>query len=182
MSTTRAAQRYAKAIMEVAREQNAFDQLTDDFRTIRFAIDHSSDLRNFLATPVIDVRVKGSILKSIFAGKVGPVAERFIALMTAKGRAQDLPAILDAYQHLLDEAQNIVPAKIVTAVELDQEHRRKLEQKVASLSGHTVRAEYSVDPSLVGGFTVKFEDRMIDASIRHQLERLRESLMSGPMN
>lgn len=182
MSTTRAAHRYAKAILEIAQEQNAFDQVTEDFRTIRYAIDHSSDLRNLLATPVIDVRVKERILGEIFRGKVGPVMERFLVLLTAKGRATDLSAIADAYQHLLDKSQNVVPATIMTAIPLDDAQRQMIEERVRTLSGHSVRASYVVDSSLIGGFRVRFEDTMIDASIRHQLERLHESLIGGSLN
>jgi F-type H+-transporting ATPase subunit delta len=182
MATTRVAHRYAKALMEIAQEQGSFDTVIDDVQTLRSAIEGSTDLRNLLASPIIDVHTKERILREIFGGKIGTVADRFIALLATKGRAADLAAILRAFQHLLDIERNVVVATITTAVELDVAQRTRIEERIKQMSGHDVRAEYMVDPSLVGGFRARFEDKMIDASVRHQLERLRISLIEGSSN
>jgi F-type H+-transporting ATPase subunit delta len=165
--------------MEIAKEENVFDVVEEDFRTLRYAITNSRDLLNLLVTPVIDYQVKEKILQQLFAGKIGSVTERFISLMTRKGRAENLPAIIEAFERLLDRERNVVPARITTAVSLDDAQRRKVEDRLNRISGQTVRAEYVVDPSIVGGFRARFEDKMIDASVRHQLERLYESLAEG---
>jgi F-type H+-transporting ATPase subunit delta len=168
--------------MEIAKEQGGFDAVIEDVQTLRSAIAGSLDLRNLLATPIIDNHVKERLLREIFSGKVGTIADRFISLLALKGRAVDLPSVLQAFQDLLDIERNLVVAKIVTAVELDAAQKGRLEDRIKQLSGHDVRAEYTVDPSLVGGFTARFEDKMIDASVRHQLERLRTSLIEGSVN
>src|SRR5205807_2340908 len=118
MSSSRAAERYASAVMEIAKEENVFDAVVEDFRTLRYAITNSRDLLNLLVTPVVDHRVKEKILQQLFAGKIGNVTERFISLMTRKGRAEDLPAIIEAFERLLDRERNVVPARITTAVSL----------------------------------------------------------------
>jgi len=179
MATTRVAQRYAKALMELAKEEGAFDTVVEDVRTIAAAVEHSDDLRNLLRSPIIDERTKEKILREIFGGKIGTIADRFIVLLTLKGRSGDLPDIIDAFNRLLDRERNVVPATITTAVSLDPAQRRKLEERISSLSGHGIRATYVVDPSIIGGFHARFADRMIDASVRHQLERLRESFVEG---
>jgi len=182
MATTRAAHRYAKALMDMSKEEGSFDSVVDDIQTIRATIASSHDLRNFLASPIIDVRKKAAILREIFGGKVGVLMDRFIALLTSKGRAVDLKEIVDAFRVLLDRERNIVVAKITTAVELDAAQKERIESKIKEMSGSDVRAEYSVDPSLIGGFSARFGDKMIDASVRHQLERLRTSFIEGAMN
>jgi F-type H+-transporting ATPase subunit delta len=182
MANTRVAQRYAKAIMEIAQQENSFDAGVEDIQTLRSAMESSPDLRRFLTSPVIDVRKKASILSEIFAAKVGPIMGRFLALLAAKGRATDLPAIVAAFQRLLDTERNVVPATITTALELDPAQKARVEAEIARLSGHSVRASYIIDPSIIGGFRARFEDQMIDATVRHQLERLRESFVAGPMN
>jgi F-type H+-transporting ATPase subunit delta len=182
MIQSRVAQRYAKAVMEIAKEQKDLDRVIEDFRTLRGAIKGSHELRSFLISPVIDERTKEKILRSIFEGKISDTTARFVSLMTAKGRAAELPAIIDAFQTLLDRERNIVPATITTAVEMTAEQKGRLEEQIAQLSGRNVRAEYRVDPALIGGFSARFEDTMIDASVRHQLERMRESLLAGSIN
>lgn len=182
MATTRAAHRYAKALMEMSKEQGSFDSIVEDIQTIRAVIASSHDLRNFLASPIIDVHKKASILREVFGGKVGVLMDRFIALLASKGRAVDLKDIVDAFQVLLDQERNVVVAKITTAVELDAPQKEKVEGKIKEMTGSSVRAEYVVDPSLIGGFTARFADKMIDASVRHQLERLRTSFIEGALN
>jgi F-type H+-transporting ATPase subunit delta len=182
MANTRVAHRYAKAIMEIAQSENAFDVVVEDIQTVRMAMESSADLRRFLASPVIDVHRKQAIIREIFGGKVGSVMDHFLSLLALKGRSADLESIIDAFQRLLDEARNVVPATITTALELDATQKARLEEEITRISGHTVRASYRIDPSIIGGFRARFEDRMIDATVRHQLERLRESFIAGSMN
>ncbi len=182
MATTRVAERYAKALMSLAKEQNVFDVVIEDMQTINGAIIGSRDLQLMLHSPVIDPRKKESILRQIFSEKIGTLTDHFLSLLALKGRSVDLPAIIVAFGHLLDKETNVMPATITTAVDLDVVQRQKLEQKIATISGHKVRANYVVDPSIIGGFRARFEDRMIDASVRHQLDRLRESFAEGSLN
>lgn len=181
MASTRVAQRYAKALMELAKEEGSFDIVVEDIRTISAAIEGSNDLRNMLRSPIIDDRTKESILRAVFGGKIGTIADRFVSLLTLKGRSPQLADIITAFNHLLDKEQNTVQATITTAVDLDPAQKQKLEERISTLSGHNVRATYVIDPSIIGGFRARFEDRMIDASVRHQLDRLRESFVEGSL-
>ena len=179
MIKSKVAERYAKSLLEMATEDNAVAVVEGDFQTVKQAIAGSRDLQSFLATPIIDDHRKERILTEIFAGKVSPLVERFIALMARKGRSSQLPDIVEAFEDLLDRMRAITPARITTAVALDPEQRSRIEQQLSKMSGRTLRAEYQIDPTLIGGFQALFEDRMIDGSIRHQLDRLRESLIEG---
>jgi F-type H+-transporting ATPase subunit delta len=179
MTKSRVAERYARAVIELANEEKSLDATIEDFATIGAAIRSSHDLQNFLHTPVIDERTKEKILKEIFAGKIGPLTERFISLLALKGRANELAGVVTAFQALLDEQMNVVPAQVTTATQLSDDQKQAVEQQISQMSGRRVRAEYQIDPEIIGGFRARFEDTMIDASVRHQLERLRESLIEG---
>jgi F-type H+-transporting ATPase subunit delta len=182
MTTTRVAHRYAKALMDLAREQGEIDVIVEDVRTVRGALHGSKELRRLLETPVIDERMKQKVLTALFADKVGKVMGRFLQLITSKGRACDLPSITDAFMGLLDNEHNVVTATITTASAIDASQQKQIEDRIASLSGKTVRATYTVDPAIIGGFRARFEDTMVDASVRHQLERLRLALIEGNQN
>jgi F-type H+-transporting ATPase subunit delta len=179
MIKSKVAERYAKSLLEMATEDGIVPTVETDFLMVQAAINGSRDLQNFLATPIIDDHRKESILSEIFEGKVSPLVGRFIVLMARKGRASQLPDIVEAFADLLDRMREITPATITTAVELDAEQRGRIEAHLSQMSGRTLRTQYEVDPSLIGGFRALFEDRMIDASVRHQLDRLRESLIEG---
>jgi F-type H+-transporting ATPase subunit delta len=179
MSSSKVAERYAKSIIEIAEEQNALPDVESDFLMVGRAIEGSRDLQNFLATPIIDDHRKEHILAEIFAGHVTPLVERFIALLARKGRASHLPQVVVAFATLLDRMRHVTPAAITSAVELDAAQRARVEAQLAAMSGGTIRPEYRVDPSLIGGFRALFANRMVDASVRHQLDRLRETLVEG---
>jgi F-type H+-transporting ATPase subunit delta len=176
MVRSRVAGRYAKSVIELAREQGELDVVVEDFKTLREAVRDSKDLQNLLASPIIDVRVKERILTEIFKGKLSPLVDRFMILMTKKGRASELFEITQAFQDHLDVQMNVITAVVTTAVELGADERARIEAELKRLSGHDIRADYKVDPSIIGGFRAMFQDRMIDASVRRQLDRLRESL------
>ena len=182
MTQTRAAQRYAKAILDIARDENAQEVVTEDFKTIQGALKNSPELGRLLETPVVDQRVKESILLEVFQGKIGEVVARFIGLLTRKGRSADLASITEAYFHLLDAERNVIGAVVTTAAPLSPPQQQELEQRLSSISGKSIRAEYQIDASLIGGFRAIFGDTMIDASLRHQLDRMHETLLPGSLN
>lgn len=182
MASTRAAQRYARALMEIAKEENAFDLVVGDIRTIAGAIAGSHDLRYLLASPVIDDRTKERVIRAVFAGRIGTVMDRFISLLTLKGRAADLHEIVIAFDALLDLERKIVSAVVTVATEIGDDQKARIEAHVAEMSGQQIRAEYRIDPSIIGGFMARFGDTMVDASVRHQLERLRTAMIEGTNN
>ncbi len=179
MRRTRVAGRYAKAILGLARERQQLDAVTEDFETIRRAIIASRDLENLLVTPTVDHGLKDRILRQIFDGKISDLTMLFIALLTRKGRSADLFAISDAFRAQLDAANGVMPAVVTTAVELPADQLERIRHRLDAISGMHIRAEYRTDPTLVGGFRARFGDRLVDASVRHQLEKLHEVLASG---
>lgn len=180
MSSTRVAHRYAKALYDLAVERGAFDAVAADIANVRQAIAGSRELEVLLLSPVIDDRKKKSILAAIFEGKVGTEVFEFVKLLAGKGRSSDLPGMLDAFQRLVDRRMNVAPATITTAVELDDAQRKRVVEAVQQSSGCSIRATFNVDPTVIGGFRARFSDRMIDATVRHQLERLQETLLTAP--
>lgn len=176
MVESRAAHRYAKAILDLARERNSVDEIVEDFRTIEYAISESRDLQNLLATPVIDAEQKSSLLQEIFRGKLSEMTDKFLILLAKKGRSAMLWAIAISFRKQLDHDRGIVTAEVSSAVELDESLRKAIESRLHEMTGKTISANYRVDESLIGGFVARIDDRMVDASVRHQLERLHESL------
>jgi F-type H+-transporting ATPase subunit delta len=168
--------------MEMSQEIGTFDAIVEDVATLRSAIAGSSDLRRLLASPVIDVRRKESIIHAILEGKVSDLMMRFVTLLTSKGRSADLPEIVVAFDRLLDVERNQVRVEIRTAISLDVAQKKAIEEHLASISKRSVRPSWVVDQSIIGGFQARFDDTMVDASVRHQLDRLHESFMQGSLN
>lgn len=176
MIESRAAHRYAKAILDLARELGTIDEFVEDFRTLEFAIEESRELQLLLERPTVPAETKGALLKALFEGKVSTGTLRFMELLATKGRSNLLRGSVQSFNRQLAAERGVETAVVRSAQELDPALRGAIETKLASITGSSIDASYLIDPDLIGGFTARVGDRMIDASVRHQLERLHETL------
>ena len=176
MIETRASHRYAKAMLEIARELNILPTVEEDFKTLQYAIENSSELNNLLSRPTIAVEKKAALLQEIFQEKVSEAVLRFLVLLAKKGRSGILYGTTISFHKQLNLERGIATANVVSAIELNDGLKGQIETKLTKMTGQTISAKYRVDKSLIGGFTARIDDLMIDASVRRQLVRLHETL------
>jgi F-type H+-transporting ATPase subunit delta len=173
--------RYAHAFASVVASQKldaeAAQQQLGDFRA---TFEGSRELREVLSDPAIVREQKLKVLDAI-AGKIGmvPQVRNFIAVIMDHDRLADLGEILDEYHAVADEEAGLSEAEIVSAHVLNEEDRSALEAQVAKLAGGRIRATYSEDASLLGGAVVRIGSTVYDGSIRAQLDRLKQRLVSA---
>jgi F-type H+-transporting ATPase subunit delta len=173
--------RYAHAFASVVASQKldaeAAQQQLGDFRA---TFEGSRELREVLAAPAITREQKLKVLDAI-AGKIGmvPQVRNFVAVIMDHDRLSDLGEILDEYHTVADEDAGLSEAEIVSAHALNEEDRSALEAQVAKLAGGKIRATYTEDASLLGGAVVRIGSTVYDGSIRAQLERLKQRLVSA---
>jgi F-type H+-transporting ATPase subunit delta len=181
MANLRIAKRYAKALFEIAEETKKLEKITDDVVFIDSLIRNSRELQLFLKNPIIKEDKKREVLKEIFSdSRVDPVTLKFIMLLVEKKREDILHDIVKVYQQIYDEKMGIVSAEVVTAVEVGERLKKKIEQKILELTGaKKVKASYRVDPSIIGGIVIRVGDTVYDASIRRRIQLLREQLIYG---
>ncbi len=181
MANLRIAKRYAKALFEIAEETKKLEKITNDVVFIDSLIRSSRELQLFLKSPIIKEDKKREVLKEIFSdSRVDPVTLKFIMLLVEKKREDILHDIVKVYQQIYDEKMSIVSAEVVTAVEVGERLKKKIEQKILELTGaKKVKASYRVDPSILGGIVIRVGDTVYDASIRRRIQLLREQLIYG---
>ena len=173
--------RYAHAFASVVASQKldaeAAQQQLGDFRA---TFEGSRELREVLSDPGIAREQKLKVLDAI-AGRIGmvPQVRNFIAVIMDHDRLADLGEILDEYHAVADEEAGLSEAEIVSAHVLNAEDRSALEAQVAKLAGGRIRATYSEDASLLGGAVVRIGSTVYDGSIRAQLDRLKQRLVSA---
>jgi len=102
-----------------------------------------------------------------------------VRLLDQRGRLTLLPAIAAELTRLLDAMRGVVAATVTSAAPLEKDEIAEIAARLESMTGQTVKLDTAVDPSLIGGLTVRVGDRMIDASVRGRLERLRDQLVAG---
>lgn len=181
------ARRYARALFQAAQGAKATAEVGRDLKTAVEAIWDDERLRVFMTGDRVAAEAKKRLVAGL-AAAVGAgtsqgearglhlLVRNFLWLAVDKRREAYVPDVARAYQALADRAEGLVDVEVRTAVELGEDGRRKLGAALAGKLGRRVRANFVVDPSLIGGLQVKVDDRLFDASLRRRLERLGEHL------
>ena len=175
-TSTRIAPRYATALMSIANDNNTTEDIRKDFTLIVESLNVSDELRALFNSPVVKYHHKISICKEVFEGKVSTLMIQFLEMLAKKRRESVFQEISAAFTELYNKKNNLVPVKIVSAIELSEDLSASIVTAIADKTGKTVLPHFSVDPAIKGGLIITIADMMIDASVRHQLNKLQVEL------
>jgi F-type H+-transporting ATPase subunit delta len=177
MSVGTVASRYAKSLIELAKEKQVVDTVYQDMLLFKQVSDENRGLMLALGSPVVRHDKKLGILKGIFADKVSPVTFTIFNIITKKNREAILHHIADEFVKLYDDYRGIQKAQVTTSTPLTAELKAQFEKIVAEATGKTVDLEETVDAKLIGGYVLRVGDRQIDASLRSRLNQLKLNLL-----
>ena len=175
MSGTRAAIRYAQAILDIASDKNVLEAVGADMKIIASTIKGNAELSNFIHNPTLKVEVKESAMTAIFAD-ANEVTKKLFRLLKENKRFEILGIIAVEYTKLYDEKSGIEVAKVITAIEMDEALRTQILAKIATLTTKKVTIESTVDPSIIGGFILRIGDQQYNASVANRLQILKREL------
>ena len=181
MTYSRAARRYAQALMDVAEDNKIIDRIVADLESLQQVVQESREFRAFLKSPVIKKDKKRGVLTAMFKPSVDAATMDFLMLLCDKGREDLLPQIIEQFLSLRDEKLGLVSVEVKAATGLTDEQRAILRQRFEQLTKKKVRIHMSIDKQLKGGFVVKVGDTVFDGSVRRQLELLRKRFTEGTM-
>jgi len=171
----RAANRYAKALIDLGIETKSLDKLVKDINDISASIQNSSDLRAILKSPVVRSEDKLSILNTVFK-KSDKVLLNLFEALSYHNRYDHLKLICDAFVHLYNKVNNIQEAHIKSAVELDEKSLKAFKKKIKDITGDDAKITTSVEKDLLGGFILNINNLQYDASISGKLNKLKQNL------
>jgi F-type H+-transporting ATPase subunit delta len=175
---TAAARRYAEAVFELASRDGAHDAWEKDLGVLA-EITGDERVADVLGNPSIPGPERQKLVNGLFAGRVSPKAVNLALLLADRGRVELLPGIAREYRGLLNRARGIVEAEVTSAAPLTSEETEALRRRIESMAGARIDLRTQVDERLIGGLTVKVAGRLLDASVRGRLERLRSDLIAG---
>lgn len=175
MRGTRAAQRYAKAILSLAKDKKAADAVEKDMHSISRTVLNSKDLEDMLTSPVVKNSIKKSALFEIFKDLDG-VTKGAIDILLENGRINILHLVARRYIILYNEMNNVQQAVVTTAVPLNKELESAVLSKVKELTGSGATIKNVVDEDIIGGFVLRIGDLQYDASVARNLTRLKREL------
>ena len=170
---SRAAIRYAKAILQSANENNTGAVLFGDMQSVYNTIEGSRELQVVLQSPVIKTDEKKQVLLKIFSGQ-SETTHSLINLLVANKRTSLLGKVAKSYIDLYNDEQGVKVAHVTTAVPLSSDLETKVMAKVKELTGsEKVSLKSEIDPEIIGGFILRVGDVQYDASIVNQFRKLK---------
>ncbi|GAB4251028.1 MAG: ATP synthase F1 subunit delta [Ekhidna sp.] len=172
MSEGRIAVRYAKPILELAEENKVLDKVKADMEAFSGICKENRDFSLMLKSPIIPHLKKAEILKKTFSGKVNDLTLKTFDLITRKNREGILEAIANEFVHLYNQKKGISEVTVTTSIKLDAGMRKSFEALSKKVTGKEPILSEKVNPEIIGGFVLKYDDKQIDDSVRGQLKDL----------
>ncbi len=168
----RAALRYAKAALNLAKDANSIKEVNDDMLLIESTINNSEELQVFLNNPVIKSNDKLNVMDGLFGDKTNVISSQVIKLLISNKRLNLLPYVAKQYILLFEKLQGINIARVTTVVPLTEELKVKMLTKAKEVIHKNAVLENIIDQSIIGGFILQIGDLQYDASISSKLEDL----------
>ena len=165
---------YAKALFLVATDTQQLDAVAADMRTVNRVFSENHLLNTVFGNPVIREDKKVGVLRDLFEDRVSKVSMLFLTFVVKKRRAVNMKGISNAFIDLYRKEKNIVLSHLVTATEIDDELRDAVCKTVGGYTHSDVELQSKVDPSILGGFSVTFDNNMYDARISSAVAKLRK--------
>lgn len=170
-------QGYAAALFQVARAEEALDQVEEELTRFKISLESNAEVKEFLSNLRISPEGKKSALNQIFGQKVSTLTLSWINLVIDQGRQRRFPAIIEAFFALAQESRQKVTAEVITPVALSDDLIQRLEKELSRVSKKQVFLKPMIDESILGGVIVKMENKIIDGSVKHRLEEIKQEMI-----
>ena len=167
---------YAAALVEIARAEGSLPQVENELFSVARTFESNDELREALTDQSLPAERRQAIVEQLLGGKAAPITVNLVSFVVGSGRARDLPAIIDRVVERAAAERKHVVAEVRAAVPLDARRQDKLAKALSKNLGLAVEVKVIVDPSVIGGAAVRVGDTVIDGTVRHRLDQLREGL------
>ena len=171
---TEIAKEYAEALFLLACEEGEEKEIMTVLEEVEALFGETPELMELFSSPGIPQKERQEAIATVLGGSLPTHALSFLQLLCEKGRIRAFGSCVEEYRSLLRLRESVISAKVTTAVPLTEEELQGLVRSLEKKSGKTVLPECSVDPSLLGGVIVEMEGTVMDGSLRHRLQELKE--------
>jgi len=167
---------YAKALLEVARAEGMLGEVEDDLFRFARVFEGTDELRTALTDPSLPADRRMAVVEELMGGKALNVSAALASFVVGIGRASELPAIVDRFVELATAERDHEVAEVRSAVPLDQSQQERLAAALSQATGKRVEVKVIIDEKVLGGIVARIGDTVIDGTVRHRLEQLKETI------
>lgn len=170
---------YAQALVELAEAENQLDAVAEEVADLSSMLDHDDDLARLIDNPIIETTARAGMVERLFSGKVSDLLYKFLRVVNQKDRLAALPSICAAFAGIVAEKRNQLDVEAYVAKPLDDATAGRVADGLGASLGKEINLVQHVDESLIGGLKLRIGDRMIDASVQSQLQRIEQQLIAA---
>ena len=175
--TAKLAAPYARALFDFSVEKNIMHQITADFQNLETFLSEAGELTEYLNNPIVNQNAKREILTKTLQSQVNTETFKFLLVLVDRDRINLLKSIITNYLELVYETASIKMIEVSTAVAFTNSQKNMLIKKLKELTdAREIRLVVTVDSNLIGGFLIKTESRVIDFTVKNQLQNLAKHL------
>lgn len=167
---------YAQALLEIAQAEEHLAEVEDELFRFSRIIEGNDELRMALANPGLPLDRRAAIVDELLEGRALHVTRAMASFVVGAGRGHDLPMIVQRFVELAAQTRQHEVAEVRSATALDDSQRERLAQALSRATGKNIEVKVVVDPTLMGGVVATIGDTVIDGTVRHRLEQLKETL------
>ena len=167
---------YAAALLEIAKAEGSLATVEDELFRVARTIEGNDQLRSVLTDLAVPVDRRQGIVEDLLSGRASPITTSLVSFVVGAGRGRDLPAIIDKLVERAAEERKQAVAEVHSVIPLSDDQRARLADALSRATGKQVSVKVVIDPSILGGIVARVGDTVIDGSVRHRLEQLKETL------
>jgi len=172
---TTSSKRYAQAVFQIAREQNTLDEWKADLKKIADLMENS-EFASAMDNPKLPFALKAKLVKETLE-PVKPLALNLAYLLIVKNKFKNAAQIAEEFEHLVNEYYGVKHAEIITAVPIESDQQKNLVHRLEVLIKSKIKADFKVDPSILGGVVARVNGGLIDGSVTTKLDMLKNSMV-----
>ncbi len=176
MRDRKVASRYAEALLYTAKAAGVLDNVAESFAGVLDAVKGNDELRIFMDSPQVRTEEKKELLVTVFGGKIEPVLLNFFHLLLDKNRMENVRDIGTVFADLVEAEAGFLRARVVTAIQLPDDLAATLKSRLSEITGKKIILEKRTNPAVIGGVCVTLGDKILDGTVRTNLDLLKKTL------
>jgi F-type H+-transporting ATPase subunit delta len=179
--TELASKKWAKALIELTQEDEGIskEEVLSDLRDVAENIENSEELKNVINNPSISAEEKQIVISKLFQNRIMPIVYNFLFALNLKKRMDLISEIADEFEKELEELKNIVRVDITSAIDLSDERKNDIRNRIAEKLQKDVKVSWGVDADIIAGLIFNINDTVVDNSIKNKLDKLTEKIIKG---
>ena len=164
---------YSNALFEITQEEKSSDTILKELSSLSSIFSENPDIIKLLSAPTLNADEKNKIVSDIFKGKISETTYNFINVIVEKNRISYIDKIIDSYKQLYNECNGILEITAITSTNMSDTLRKKLVDKLESVSSKKITLVEKVDKNILGGIVINYGNTQIDGSLKSKLDNIR---------